>query len=452
MFKKFSYLATMAVLTSILMCSAGYGMLKEDGPQTITPLKQPFNCLKDETKAKILCCLSKHERKLASSVCKDWSSTIANIPFLYIPMGQTRFITNHHEIIGADIAHEKNIYGEGVKIAIIDGNWFDCLSDTKDALTQTTKDRLSHHLPSENEPGHSNLVSSIIAGKRGIAPKSQLEVFSQSDSSIHTKEDPDWDQKWENWCSTAINAAISTKVDFINLSIGWGGIIDQFPESIEKSLYLARDAGIGVLWAGSNSDFLHLGEDMYKNFDKIVENMKGYLRVVVSTKYEVCNNGGVKDYPFCFSLNGDSQSCSTIQNYGIAAPGSNILSCGTHYKEIVWSGTSPATAMITASAALVRSQSPHLSNADILDILAQSARKTELNPKVKEIYFTNNEISVACFLYKRSKKQKTFEEYLERCYQRHILLKPKYFGQGVVNIPAALALAAQYGLSSELRK
>ena len=340
MFKKSLYLSTAILFTSLFMSSASYGMLPED--------------------------------------------------IFYTPEGHSKEAINHHKIIGADVAHARNVFGEGVKVAVIDMEWFDCESDTKSALTETTKQRMAQfQAPLTKNESHSNLVASLIAGKQGIAPKVQLEVFSQPEETFYADYDKDKCNKFDDWIVKAIRQSIEEKADFINMSIIFGDVGMRFPQPIAEALYAARDAGIGIILcagnertqAGGNS---YVGSGTYPNFGKIVENMNGHLRLAVATRYHNDYVGIVNESFASFS----NVLSYDIQAYGLAAPGEQILSCAVGSKEIIWNGTSCSAPIITASAALVLSNSPHLKGkgAEVLKILDESARKTMLNPITLEEY------------------------------------------------------------------
>lgn len=340
--------------------------------------------------------------------------TVFDESIFYAHKQLNRRVTDHRKIIGADIPQDKQ--GDGVKIAIIESNWFDCEGDTKSSITQTTKDRLSQKNPeTEIANGHINFVASIIAGKNGIAPQAQLEVIRYEGFS---KE-----------IGTAIRQAIEAKVDFINMSVGFGAIGSDFPQELRQPLLEARDAGICILLAAGNENHLvstgvTLGLGMYKGLDKILEEMNGYMRIVVSTSYEKKKAEEELDFcPYSYKKNKgvakDGYGQQTIEEkasyfsnslnaiiakYGIAAPGDLILAHELGSKPKIDSGTSFATPIVVAAAALVKSNFPHLKNVDVLNILEKSARKKD---------------------------------------------NPRRFGQGVIDIPAAFKLAMTYNHSAD---
>ncbi len=383
------------------------------------------------------------------SLDQDWGKK----EIAYKTENHEGFICNHHKIINTKAAHQNGIYGKGIKIGIIDCGWFNCQGDTKKQLTKSTIERLANLQLNENENekegdlwGHSNLVASIIAGKHGIAPQAELEVFSAPYDSEG--------QNFVDWTVDAIKQAITAKVDFINMSIGWGKQDEQFPEELKKALYAARDAGIGVLIAASNDNSkeekVALGKNMYIGIGEFLKEMNGYARMVVATKYTDGGWGREEHWEDSNSLFGP-----IIQNYGNAAPGKDILSCGANCEEVVWSGTSAATPIITAVAALAKCNFRNLNNADILNIVANSSRKTPLyflknvDVKIKRGAYKNLENSFNSgktlkekFVWSRQRNYavtgKNYENFKQYVCEKVGPLNPYNFGQGVVDIQNVL--------------
>lgn len=410
-----------------------------------------INGLSDKALSRTLGFLEGREKKAAASVCKKWNVILHNNDFLYYPLGYQEPVCHYLKIIGAEEAHQKEM-GEGVKIAIIDCGWFDCNGDTKDAITQSTKDRLSHLKQTYENKNHANFVASII---HSIAPKAQLEVFTPASEDYGGT-----DQAWEEWCSKTIHQVILLKVDFINMSIGWREKECDFPPLIAKALCAARDAKIGTLIAASNDNVafnsVTLGENMYKGLGACLKEMGGYTKMVVGTAYSR------EDLPLepigeTFYRYSNNLSAECI-NHSFAAPGQDILSFGVASKEGVWSGTSASTAMATGAAASVKSQARHLNPAEVFSALDQSARKIVLHPITKEQFiklYASVHTRELLTAYERSRrsssrgrgglmnrgtrsKTMTFDEYVESRYQDEIKLPSHRFGQGVIYIPSAL--------------
>lgn len=433
--------------------------------QSVQPIIISFNQLPRKVASIILNSLDVTDKRNALQVSKVWHSTVSDLKYLYYTLEYDTPICNYLEIIGAKIAHRKEIFGKGVKIAIIDSGWFDCNGDTNSVITQSTRARM-HQIPSNQNDDchHSNWVASIIAGKHGIAPQAQLEIFSEP--SKKCKTDQDWNE-WEKWCTNAIHQAITAKVDFINMSIGWREVGCNFPQTIATALYGARDAKIGVFISASNENIklnsVTLGINMYKGIGTFLREMRGYARMIGGLDY-------CKDYgpPYNIQeryMKGSNDFSEECQDYGLMSPGKDILSFGINAEPAVWSGTSAATPMATAAAALVKSLTPYLDNAVILNILDQSARKTILNHITKDDYLNMDakaapQVSLKARYdreigssfrgrgggaHKNTGSRKiSFDEYVESEYQRDIKLKPHHFGQGVIYIPAALKRAEQY--------
>ena len=390
----------------------------------------------------ILIALIKSSLIHASDLSFDWRDQ----PVIYRTL-EGKTVVNHHKIIGMERIHSSDL-GAGSKIALIDTGWFDCKSDVQHSLTERTTSTLSHFSPDDQEKeseqfGHCNLVASIIAGKNGIVPKVQLEIFSVPYKFNSAKE-------WIDWCSASIIRAVEYQVDMMNLSIGWGHIGDSFPQEIEQALYKARDAGIGVILSASNDnryDCVFLGRNMYIGIDQVLKNMKGYMRVAVATDYFQKEDGAIEEKIADFSNHLDIPCAS----YGLAAPGVSILSYGPDQKETVWSGTSASAPVISAAAIIVKNKYPELSNAEIFDRLSASARKTQFNPPTIGDYRTkkmsqpnyknqyirfcaNKGIKRGGMFQKGECHSENFNAFIEEEYEKSIRLFPIHFGQGVINL------------------
>lgn len=389
----------------------------------------------------------------ATTLGYNWSEA----PIIY-QTPDDKIIVNHRKIIGEDqVTHDS---GEKCKIAVIDSGWFDCKSgDVRQVLSKSTKKRLGHLYPIKKEKddtdsfGHTNWVSSIIGGRNGIAPKAELEVFSVSNSWKSEK-------KWVDWCAKAIRKSIKSKVDFINMSIGWDDEDGNFPSEIEKALYKASAAGIGVLLAASN-DSLTIGTHVYKGLGRVLQNMKGYMRIVASSGYKTKVSQDknqnfswrVSEYPSEFS-NWLSEDCIP---YCLTAPGENILSYGVNQNEAIWEGTSAATPIVTALATIIKSKAPHLNASEIFSILDESARKTKINPKSFE-ECVQPKLSKLLNSYNRrcresgrhaeiidgpesgKENREAFMRFVDDFYEDHIKLPTSRYGQGVVNIAKAFEI------------
>lgn len=337
----------------------------------------------------------------AATVLNLFISSMSNAMEAEVTFDDSIFLTrpqhciDYRKIIKADGPHDKR--GEGVKVAIIESRWFDPEGDTKSALTQTTKDRLIHNNPPRNQAdGHINCVASIIAGTNGIAPQSELEIIHYTTTTIvfeNIEIESPADYKNPNsairkaldakddYASlvAAIRQAIDAKVDFINLSIGFGSVGSNFPQALHQPLLEARDAGIGIVLAAGNQDNLGrfgvvLGNNQFKGFADFLGKMQGHMRIAVSTSYEKNEKTGkIEEIKSGFSNRVDWQ----VAQYTYAAPGDRIRSYGINSVPQIMSGTSFSTPMVVGAAALLKSNFQHLTNVQILDILAQTTRKKD---------------------------------------------------------------------------
>jgi subtilisin family serine protease len=161
----------------------------------------------------------------------------------------------------------------------------------------------------------------------------------------------------------AIDYAIAKKVDVINLSV----VGHNFSQALQNALQRAWNAGIVIVAATGNE--IGSGQDMD-----------------VYPAYPVCNDGSDNIIIGVVALDRENR-LANFSNYGsrcsdIAAPGVNFFSTVAynetypgfnHYYKGGYSGTSVATPLISALAALVKSVNPALSNVQIRNIILNTS-------------------------------------------------------------------------------
>lgn len=263
--------------------------------------------------------------------------------------------------------------GHNTKVGIIEG-YFDPRSDTKNSLSKSTKSTfvgqnsqlVAFQAHAEDLGGnHANHVSSII---HQLAPEAQLRVIDMyHEASVRCFSSHD------ARLISAIDAAIASKVNFINISQRISPDTDQNGEiskEVKKALYRARDAGIGIIKsAGNDNEFI--GSTPYtKSLAKLLYKMQGSMVLATATAYEDTQQENLA--PF-------SNKAGIAHKYTVSVPGTKILAYGASHQLVKMSGTSMAAPVLTAAASLLKESYPELSTKDILRSIRYSARKINLN-------------------------------------------------------------------------
>ncbi|MDF2951867.1 MAG: hypothetical protein K0S18_1450 [Anaerocolumna sp.] len=283
------------------------------------------------------------------------------------------------EIINLKWAHDRNIYGENIGVAVVDTGI--CLH--KDFTEGTNRIRGFYDLiHGRTEPyddnGHGSHVAGIIGGNGflsngkyiGIAPKCNLIAIKVLD------------QKGDGNISDVL-AGLQWLIDnknkynirVVNISVG-----TTTKENVDENSLLVKgvnavwDAGIIVVVAAGNNGPSPMSISTPGISRKVITVGSSDDRISV----ELFGNK-TTDY----SGRGPTASC--IRKPDIVAPGSNIISCGTmknyqryRYNLInnpradnfkimytVKSGTSMATPIVSGAIALLLSKYPNMNNRDV---------------------------------------------------------------------------------------
>lgn len=291
------------------------------------------------------------------------------------------------EIIGLKWAHERNITGEGIGVAVADTGI--CLH--KDFVEGGNRilyfyDLLHGRTEPYDDNGHGSHVAGIIGGNgflsggkyTGIAPKCNLigiKVLDQrGDGNI---SDVLAGLQW------IIDNKKKYNIRIVNISVG-----TTSKENIDENSLLVKgvnavwDAGIVVVVAAGNNGPGPMSISTPGISRKVITVGSSDDRISV----ELFGNK-TKDY----SGRGPTSSC--IKKPDIVAPGSNIVSCGTmknyqryRYNTInnprsdnyslmytIKSGTSMATPIVSGAIALLLSKYPDMTNKDVKLKLRDSA-------------------------------------------------------------------------------
>ena len=171
--------------------------------------------------------------------------------------------------------------------------------------------------------------------------------------------------------SQAIDYAVENGADIINLSL----VGEAYNEDLKESIVNAYNNGVMIIAASGNEDASGVNLD-------------------IDLRYPVCDIDHVNRV-FGVSAIDKDKAMASFSNYGeecidISAPGDNFYSTvyqNTNYPDFSryysggWSGTSVATPIISATAALLKMNYPDLRPYDIYSILSASAQSlADTNP------------------------------------------------------------------------
>lgn len=291
------------------------------------------------------------------------------------------------EIIQLKWAHERNIFGENVGVAVVDTGI--CLH--KDFIEGGNRIKAFYDLiHGRTEPyddnGHGSHVSGIIGGNGflsngkyiGVAPKCDLigvKVLDQKgDGNI---SDVLAGLQW------IIDNKDKYNIRIVNISVGTT-TKDNVDENslLVKGVNAVWDAGIVVVVAAGNNGPNPMSISTPGISRKVITVGSSDDRITV----ELFGNKTM-DY----SGRGPTSAC--IKKPDIVAPGSNIVSCGTmknyqryrynllnnprnDYSNLMYtikSGTSMATPIVAGAIALLLSKYPNMTNKDVKLKLRDSA-------------------------------------------------------------------------------
>ncbi|MGM9552651.1 MAG: S8 family peptidase [Clostridia bacterium] len=252
--------------------------------------------------------------------------------------------------IFTQFAWNRNVFGKDVKIAIIDSGLYEAASDfnTKNIIraydyTSTSENSGVYYCMDEN--GHGSMVAGIIAaghntrGIAGIAPNSSLYIFKCFDKDRRTKN---------SYLIDAVYRAVDEyDVDIINMSFG-GTNSTVFKEAIDY----AESKGVLLVAAAGNDGNLSSNVYYPASYDNVIS---------------------------VGSLGEDGHRASHSQRndyVNVLAPGEKIYSVTIGGYES-GNGTSFATPIVSASAALALSLNPNLTNKDLQSMIYQTADEME---------------------------------------------------------------------------
>ncbi len=153
----------------------------------------------------------------------------------------------------------------------------------------------------------------------------------------------------------AIDYAVANGADIINMSLGGFGKANTMEAAVNR----AYNAGVAVIASAGNDGV---------NSDVAVSYPAGYDNAIGVMAIDKTNTG---ELAYFSNYNG------TQKAYDVAAPGVSIVGCScVKGKMITMSGTSQASPLVAACAALYISEYPNCTVAELYDALRNSATET----------------------------------------------------------------------------
>ncbi|MFF4492116.1 S8 family serine peptidase [Streptomyces sp. NPDC001544] len=241
--------------------------------------------------------------------------------------------------------------GKGVKVAVIDtGVNADTPSLKGQVLTDEVPKAVAYHA-TDDYAGHGTSMAALIAGTgaggglKGLAPGAKIVPYRVQLAGIKDgKEKENTPEAWQ-----ALRAAADTDAKIINMSFG-----DMIGDQAEAAVKYAASKGKLLVAAVGNN-----GVNSYTDFPAAYPYVLGVAAVDKSlTVSKFSSSGGYAD---------------------LAAPGEGITAyCGTDFHSYCegQAGTSPATALTSAAAALIWSAHPSWTVNQVVRAMIDTAGRT----------------------------------------------------------------------------
>ncbi|MEU5031506.1 S8 family serine peptidase [Streptomyces milbemycinicus] len=239
--------------------------------------------------------------------------------------------------------------GEGVTVAVVDTGVDASLPELKGQVLQGADVSANPKNPREDPDGHGTNMAALIAGNgasggiQGLAPKAR--ILPVRNDANGRDDDPDVIQ------DKAIRYAVDHGARVINISSGTIALSRQFPLTQAAVKYALKKGSLVFAATGNNGDE-HNG----------ISQPAGIPGVVGVAAID--GDGKVAKW----STHGDQVALSAV--------GVDIITYCTKSKGLCKSwGTSQATALASASAALIWAKHPKWNNNQVLRVMMQTASK-----------------------------------------------------------------------------
>lgn len=245
--------------------------------------------------------------------------------------------------------------GEGVTVAIIDTGVNGDVAELKGAVVGGTDvsgiGSPDGQTPVGDDPNHGTMVASLLAGRGtgegngviGIAPQADLLTVS-----VAFGQDTGAEKSNDDQIAEAVRWAVDSGADIINMSLTRN--TRDWPESWDDAFLYAFEHDVVIVAAAGNrgSGTSEVGAPA---------TIPGVLTVAGVDKEKNA------------SFDASSQGITIA----VAAPSEDLVGVLPDGSYVQWSGTSAAAPIVSGLAALVRSEFPELSAANVIERLIRTA-------------------------------------------------------------------------------
>lgn len=271
-----------------------------------------------------------------------------------------------------DVYGDRLTGGSGITIAVLDTG----IGRHPDLLGRTLcfRDFLGKRNLMYDDNGHGTHVCGILCGSgrlshgsyRGLAPGARLVVGKVLDErgdglTEHMLNGLDW----------VLSVKDRYAIRILNISVGIGSLEEKGKElALQEKIDMVWESGILVVCAAGNKG----------PADGSISSVGGSARVVTVG----CHDGSFrKDNPGrCELYSGRGEAGAAVRKPDVVAPGTDIVSCNAncfglhgHMRNVyvAKSGTSMATPIVSAAAALALQKYPSMTNAECRQKLQYTA-------------------------------------------------------------------------------
>ncbi|MDX2935456.1 S8 family peptidase [Streptomyces ipomoeae] len=290
---------------------------------------------------------------VASTVCLATLSLSGTA--LAAPRAATETVPQSWEYQALNLAEaQQAAQGEGVTVAVLDSG-VEADHPALAGKVTTGPDYVDDGLK-PGDPKWGDHGTAMASDVLKVAPKAEIL------SVRITNGDEESFYRGTSVIARGIDYAIEHGADVISMSIGGELLGDSYDEEEADALGRAAQAGIPVLASAGNS-----GDEFNE-----AQYPAGYPGVIAVAALQ---------------QNGTRAEFSTVRTYNsVAAPGVAIMSAKNTggYEPI--NGTSPATALTAGVVALMKSENPDLTSAQVRSILTTTAGHASLGPSPLDGY------------------------------------------------------------------
>lgn len=269
---------------------------------------------------------------------------------------------------------QHEVTGAGVTIAVIDDGYYINASDFPTHLWKNSRgtvgwnvhlnnDDISPIYKSDGTPFENTGHGSNVAGVIGMSPNGSGGIGAAYGADLMLIQASSYtsDSSNPSFTSTDIASAIdfarTNNADIINLSLGSGSNVTVIKNAVDR----AYNAGVAIFAAAGNNGYPTSSQKFYPAG---LPNVIGVMAID-------------KDNPTRLASFSNYDITAQGTYYNIAAPGTSILGCGIEAgKYTLNNGTSQATPLVSACAALYYEKYPNATVQDLYNDMLKSATDT----------------------------------------------------------------------------